>query len=163
MIECFKGSSSCIKSSSEGYFLDALSSQKNLLIFCKSKGICSTITTKNGYYFNNDFEYYFKCISNSCSKEILQTIYKSNTLLSFYQKDYNVLTATFKNNETNLGKDKKYIPLNYINAHNSNFPEITSGSDTIVLYYENYSLTQYANKGIIPKKKLNKFVIINIY
>ena len=65
MIECFKGSSSCIKSSSEGYFLDALSSQKNLLIFCKSKGICSTITTKNGYYFNNDFEYYFKCISNS--------------------------------------------------------------------------------------------------
>ena len=74
-----------------------------------------------------------------------------------------MLTATFKNNETNLGKDKKYIPLNYINAHNSNFPEITSGSDTIVLYYENYSLTQYANKGIIPKKKLNKFVIINIY
>ncbi|ORX78488.1 hypothetical protein BCR32DRAFT_282235 [Anaeromyces robustus] len=121
------------------------------LIYCNSESKCE-VSDKNNGYFINSFNYeVIKCHQSKC------TLINTNSYCSSYSNEVilnnNVLYYCNGNNIISFSDDTMYYILDDINA-NSIYPVIESGTDTIIIMIDKYSVTQLIKKKICLKSNL---------
>ena len=134
--------SECTKQNEEGFFLEGKS--KRLINCIDNK--CYPNTSKNGYFTNSQntiircssgFCDYFSNPSINCIGHNLEMISLSNEQVVF----------CYNNLEQMLSDEYQYFKINNFNAK-STYPNINSGSDTIFLKANKYSIKQYTTNSL---------------
>lgn len=129
----------CKKSSKPGYYLNSENSNSKLL-YCNDKNDCKTSKESDGYFINSFSYNYIKCSKSKCSL-IDPDISCNNHQYEVILHD-NQLFYCYGKNEISFTDIAKYYSLSKVQA-SSIYPEITAGSDTILLKIDQYSVTQF--------------------
>jgi len=137
LIRCSSGNY-CGKKNNIGYFLVNTDEKTNALLFCTNKNnniSCSFSNNGDGLFKNNYDSDIIKCTDSICQNTNRYfNICKNNTISAYqYCEDNDYLS--FQSNT-------KYYPLENVNAL-STFPNIKYGNDSILLKFEEFSITQF--------------------
>ncbi|OUM57859.1 hypothetical protein PIROE2DRAFT_17026 [Piromyces sp. E2] len=127
-------------SKEEGYYLDT--EHENSLIYCNSDMICNPSTLTNGYFINSINKNIAKCSDSNC--QIYEKVSCSSNQVDIINNG-GKLAFCFKGTLIDLPKSsdqEKYYTLSNIDSK-SIFPIVSSGSNTILLKLDQYSVTQY--------------------
>ncbi|OUM66913.1 hypothetical protein PIROE2DRAFT_59085 [Piromyces sp. E2] len=129
--------SKCSKVNVKGYFLENENKNSNELIFCDNNYVCDLTKVSDGYYINSK-DNVIKCYASICSNYSIKNSCSNNEFIK-YNSD---LMYCVGSNKYSLS-DERIYPLSNVNAANSKFPNINSGSNTILVKFSNYAIKQY--------------------
>lgn len=137
LLKCYN--ERCYKNELEGYFINYGSKKSNSLILCKN-GNCEITTRDNGYFLNSENEI-IKCTSSKCEIEVNSNSCDGNMYKVIYSSGFKFC----KDNSTDYisvnSINNKYYPVS-VTASTSIFPKYDNGTDTILLAFNRYSVTQ---------------------
>jgi len=152
----------CTTTNDQGYFIDSGDDNSKKLIYCDNDNCISV--EEDGYFINSLTEYVIRCNTISCIiiSEGASCETNNNEAIIYYDEtlEKNIYKYCHNYKEISFLDSEKYYPLTDIQA-SSKYPTIVSGSDTILLKIDKYSVIQTINtddeaKCITTKNELDE-------